>query len=124
MSVYSARIRAARAYADITQLQLADALGVDEQTIKRRESPNGNEPKKGERIAIATICGVPPEFLEHGWGALTAPLTLNDGQIRLLAELLPQAVDLGQALRREREANEERDRERDRKRQGEAGGGA
>lgn len=71
VSVYSARIRAARAYAGLSQTQLADALGVDEQTIKRRESTSGNEPKKGERIAIAAICRVPPEFLELGWDAIT-----------------------------------------------------
>lgn len=71
MSAYSARIRAARNYAGLTQIQLAEALGVDEQTIKRRESPAGNEPKKGERIAIASICGVPPEFMEIGFGEIT-----------------------------------------------------
>ena len=70
VSVYSRRIRAARGYAGISQSQLAEALGVDEQTIKRRESPNGKEPKKGERVAIAAICGVPLDFLEQGFGRL------------------------------------------------------
>lgn len=68
MSVYAARIRAARGYADITQEQLADALGVDVQTIKRREAGK-KEPKKGELLAIAAICGVPPEFMDRGFGA-------------------------------------------------------
>lgn len=69
VSEYSARIRAARAFKDLTQVQLAEALGVDEQTIKRRES-GAQDPKKGERIAIAAICGVPAEFMENGFGEL------------------------------------------------------
>jgi transcriptional regulator with XRE-family HTH domain len=41
----------------MTQEDLADELGVDVQTIKRRESGK-QDPKKGERLAIAQICGV------------------------------------------------------------------
>ena len=67
MSDYAARMRAARAYADLTQVELADRLGVDEQTIKRREAGK-QDPKKGERIAVASICGVPPSFMEDGFG--------------------------------------------------------
>lgn len=68
MSTYAARIRAARAYAGLTQEQLAAELDVDTQTIKRREA-GSHDPKRGERMAIAAICGVPPEFMEHGFGA-------------------------------------------------------
>ena len=54
----------------MTQDQLAIALGVDVATVKRRELPRGHEhlkpPKKGERLAIAQICGVPADFMEHG----------------------------------------------------------
>lgn len=61
VSQYAARVRAARGYANLTQKELAERLGVDEQTIKRREKETGGqEPKLGERIAIATICDVPP----------------------------------------------------------------
>jgi len=66
---YPARIRAARAYAGLSQEELAEALGVDPQTIKRRES-GYQQPKKGERVAIAAICRVPPEFMEHGFGEI------------------------------------------------------
>jgi transcriptional regulator with XRE-family HTH domain len=65
---YGPRIRAARAFKGLTQAQLGDRLGLDEQTIKRRESGK-QEPKPGERVAIAAICGVPLEFIEHGWPA-------------------------------------------------------
>jgi transcriptional regulator with XRE-family HTH domain len=64
---YSARIRAARAFAGLTQDQLAEMLGVDTNTIKRRESGT-NLPKRGELLAIATITGVPISFMEHGFG--------------------------------------------------------
>lgn len=70
MADYAARIRAARGWADLTQQQLADQLGVDVQTIKRRES-GSQEPKKGERLAIAAICKVPLSFMEEGFGEVT-----------------------------------------------------
>lgn len=78
MSDYSPRIRAARTYAGLSQKELADALGVDEQTIKRRESPSGKEPKPGERIAIASVCGVPVEFMEVGFGEIQRDEILDD----------------------------------------------
>lgn len=71
MARYAGRYRAARAFADLTQQQVADALGLDVQTVKRRESGDPDvhkAPKRGERIAFATICGVPPEFVEEGFG--------------------------------------------------------
>lgn len=67
MSIYAARIRAARAYARLTQSQLAERLGVDVQTVKRREA-GGRDPARGELLAIAAICGVPAAFMEDGFG--------------------------------------------------------
>ena len=67
MSPYAARIRAARAYADLRQDQLARALGVTTETIKRRERGT-QAPKRGELLAIAQITGVPASFMEHGFG--------------------------------------------------------
>lgn len=70
--MHAERIRAARAFADLSQRDLADALGVDVQWVKRREKPRGEEgaqdPKALDRIAIAEVCGVPVDFLEHGFG--------------------------------------------------------
>lgn len=62
----AARIRAARAYAAMTQEQLARQLGVDVQTVKRRESGR-SAPKRGELVAIATVTGVPISFMENGF---------------------------------------------------------
>lgn len=70
MTQYAARYRAARGFAGLTQEALAHELGVEVQTIKRRESGE-KEPKKAELIAVAAICGVPLEFMEHGWGRAT-----------------------------------------------------
>lgn len=96
MPNYAARVRAARAYAHITQEQLAQALGVNVQTIKRRELDPGDElaqpPKKGERLAIAHICGVPPEFMEDGFGGYA-----HDELVDAVSELDEQL----QVLRRE-----------------------
>lgn len=62
----AARIRAARAYAGLKQEELADALGVDVQTIKRREAGT-SPPRRGELVAIADICKVPVGFLKRGF---------------------------------------------------------
>lgn len=61
---YGQRIATARKLAGLTQEQLAAELGVDVQTIKRRESPKGKEPKRVDRIAIAHVCGVSLDFIE------------------------------------------------------------
>lgn len=66
MEPYAARIRAARAYAGLSQQQLAKRLGVTVGTIERREGGK-LPPKYGELVAIAAICEVPPAFMEHGF---------------------------------------------------------
>lgn len=63
----AARIRAARAYAGLKQTELADRIGVDVQTIKRREGGR-TRAKPGELHAIASACGVPVGFLQNGFG--------------------------------------------------------
>lgn len=65
---YGQRIRAARSYAGLSQRELGEALGIDEQTIKRREADK-QAPKDGELMAIAQICGVPLGFLRQGFAA-------------------------------------------------------
>lgn len=69
VSDYAARIRAARAYAGLKQDELAEHLGVDSNTIKRREAGTQN-PKRGELLAIAAVTGVPVSFMEHGFGEI------------------------------------------------------
>lgn len=89
MSELAARVRAARAYKGINQQELADELGVDVQTVKRRESGN-NDPKKGEQRAIAAICGVPKDFFDTSKPLdVIGPFELAE-RVQLLADRLEQ----------------------------------
>lgn len=60
------RLRAARHYADLTQDELADHLGVSPRTIKRWERDD-TTPSRAVLIAAAAVCNVPVFFLEHGF---------------------------------------------------------
>jgi transcriptional regulator with XRE-family HTH domain len=82
-------MRAARAFADLTQEELASRLGVDTQTIKRREAGKQN-PKLQELIAISAITAVPLEFLTGGWEAVAAPPDAE--RVRQAAALLGPAL--------------------------------
>jgi transcriptional regulator with XRE-family HTH domain len=83
MNVYAARIATARKLAGLSQQDLADALGVNVQTIKRRESAAGKAPKKVDRIAIATVCGVSIDYME---GVITDVESAADAVVRKLRE--------------------------------------
>lgn len=69
MTELARRYRAARAYAGLTQAQLAKRLEVDKTTVKRRER-GGGDPKLSEQLAVAHFCGVPETFMTHGWAAV------------------------------------------------------
>jgi transcriptional regulator with XRE-family HTH domain len=93
VSDYAARIRAARAYAGLKQDELAGRLGVDTQTIKRREA-GAQDPKRGELLAIAAITGVPVSFMEHGFGEVE-PSEILERLARIEAVLAgAEAIDL------------------------------
>ena len=98
MEDYSARYRAARGYANLSQEDLAEQLGVDRQTIIRRESGD-QQPKRAERIAVAAITGVPLPFLEGDWEALRAPATASELEraTAQLRQVLGRAAAAGQA---------------------------
>jgi transcriptional regulator with XRE-family HTH domain len=98
MPDYGPRLRAARGWADISQDELAARLGREKQFVLRRELPPSHDrhqvPSKGDRLAIAAVCGVPPEFLEDGFGGrasseVSERLAALEEQVRsLLRELL------------------------------------
>ena len=81
MPDYGPRIRAARGWADLSQEELAERLGRNKQFVADRErSPTEDRWVKatpGDLLAIATICGVPPDFLEHGFGG-SAPNEISE----------------------------------------------
>ena len=57
------RVRAARAYAGLSVRELADAIGIGVQTIKRIEA-GARAPRTMEVWAIAEVCGLPNEWFE------------------------------------------------------------
>ena len=60
------RMRCARAFANLSQQELADRLGVSIGTVKRREI--GDAPVTNEILsALAQATGVPFAFLVEGW---------------------------------------------------------
>lgn len=62
----AARIRAAIAYSDRDQKDLAEQLGISVTTLSRYE--NGKSPVDDKAaVRILTACGVPEWFLEHGF---------------------------------------------------------
>ncbi len=60
------RLRAARAYANLSQQQLADRLGISIGTIKLRELGEAHLNNQA-LIATAQACEVPLSFLTEGW---------------------------------------------------------
>jgi transcriptional regulator with XRE-family HTH domain len=89
VSTQAHRYRAARVYAGLGQQELGDALGVDRQTVGKRESGE-QEAKKAELIAVAHVCEVPVEFLLGGFPALGAEPTRSELRQRL--EKLEESV--------------------------------
>jgi transcriptional regulator with XRE-family HTH domain len=60
------RLRAARAYANLNQPELAERIGVSPATYKRAEL--GERPVSTEELLkIAHACGVPPSYLLRPW---------------------------------------------------------
>lgn len=100
MSDYAARIRAARAYKDITQKELAELLGTSEQSVKRRESGE-QQPKRGDLLAIAAACEVPFAFMENGFGIAERDEILermDRVEAALLASDVEHLRDLGRSV--------------------------
>jgi transcriptional regulator with XRE-family HTH domain len=96
----AARVRAARGWRGLEVKELAAQMGYSTRTWARVE--DGEKPLDyDERQQVATICGVPPVFMEKGFKALAAA-ELE----RRLAEI---ADDLAALRRDEEEPPEEPD---------------
>jgi DNA-binding XRE family transcriptional regulator len=75
----AARVRAARAAADLSREELARRIGSSPRAVRRIEDGGRRaHPEELERIAVA--CGVPEWFLRHGWSGWErqVPLRLED----------------------------------------------
>ncbi|HBO3290749.1 TPA: LexA family transcriptional regulator [Pseudomonas aeruginosa] len=66
MSALKDRIKLARKHADLTQRQLAEAVGVSQPVISQLEK--GENLQSVHLLKIANVCGVDPEWLAEGTG--------------------------------------------------------
>lgn len=87
MDELAARIRAARAYAGLGQKELAEKIGLSQQTQKRSEHAADpfREPGEDELRKIAHVCGMPYEFFIWEWTAEPEPQT-TEARLRTLEE--------------------------------------
>lgn len=84
----SNRMKAARAYAGLNQEQLAERLGVERNTVARRES--GAVGVTAESlIALANATGVPLEFLVDGFDGYAPRQSFNELVGRYVSGDLP-----------------------------------
>lgn len=88
------RIKAARGFAGgISTAALASRLGVSDSTVKRWEKGDPSL-TAGYRLAIASVCQVPPEFIEGGWGPLGRDeLTERLGTVEATLTAIQQRLD-------------------------------
>jgi transcriptional regulator with XRE-family HTH domain len=96
---FSARLRAARCYAGLTQNQLADKIGVDRKTVidvEKGRPRDSLSPSAMQRLA--EVCDVPVAFLVAGW---EAPPALREAvrRLSLRVDQLEREVSLGKAER-------------------------
>lgn len=65
----SARIRAALAYADIEDPEVMRTFSIGSSTVSRwKGSSGGATPDAKQMAQLEDMCGVPPGFIEHGFG--------------------------------------------------------
>lgn len=76
---YKDRIKKARAYAGLTQGQLADAVGVKQASISDLET--GKSQSSSYSASIAKICGVDALWLEKGRGEMLARAPAGAGAL-------------------------------------------
>jgi transcriptional regulator with XRE-family HTH domain len=69
----AARIRAARAYAKVTQDAIAEALGQSTISVKRMEKAE-KDISVDDLWTIADLCGVPREFMTDGFQSVPEEL--------------------------------------------------
>lgn len=83
----SQRIRLARRHVGLSQLQLAQKVGVQRSAVSHWESADGKNPSVAHLRAIATVAHVQFEWLATGRGAMQSS-----------AEIAPDAVPAADAI--------------------------
>ena len=88
----AARLRAARAFADLDQAEFAKCLGVSVVTIKRMERGT-REISLDDCYALAKLCGVPRWFVDTDWQGFEELAAPAGEDMRALAEAFASALD-------------------------------
>jgi transcriptional regulator with XRE-family HTH domain len=70
-STFGDRVRVARQYANLSQVQLAEACGWESQSRISGYERDEREPRREDILAIAGACNVAPAWLYFGEGAMT-----------------------------------------------------
>ena len=68
---FAERLKEERTKAGLNQYELAELIGVSQNTIWNWEQPNGRFPKPDKIKALADIFGVTPKYMEVGLGERT-----------------------------------------------------
>jgi transcriptional regulator with XRE-family HTH domain len=102
----ASRLRAARAYAKRSQLEIAEFLGVHPQSVKRWE--NARAPISDERLyAVADFCDVPRRFMDDGFAIDNADRELAEvraerdalrAEFTATLDRVREAADLGRQV--------------------------
>lgn len=85
--IRAARARAARAFADLSQSEVAERLGVSHITVKRMERAT-KDISIDELHAIADVCGVPHAFMDEGFQTIPTELRALHGRFDRLEAVL------------------------------------
>lgn len=96
MKTLAERLKIARNYADLTQVQLAELSLVSQQTISKIES--GKQESSAEVVNLAVACRVRPEWLAMGVEPMVSEYHIpTDSRIahavRIMEALPPEALD-------------------------------
>jgi transcriptional regulator with XRE-family HTH domain len=87
----AARLRAARAYADVTRRQLAERIGrrdLDERALAKFEDPTLKAPGYEQIELIAQACGLPTTFFTIDLDKLDDPVAAVAAQLKSIADRL------------------------------------
>jgi transcriptional regulator with XRE-family HTH domain len=82
------RIKAAREYAELTQIELSKKVSLPQQTISKLE--RGIQQETAALIKIAAACGVNPFWLDSGEGEMVGRPHIEDERIKRGVMLLEQ----------------------------------
>jgi transcriptional regulator with XRE-family HTH domain len=94
----ASRVRAARAYANLTQPELGKMIGLSHHSVRRMERGE-RDPTERDLLGVGAACGVPVSFMLNGWPSDEAAVD-GDSSLRLLVHNLEKMVNDHEAMLR------------------------